>query len=90
MSNVDKFFGPPGTGKTTTLLRKIEEHLDQGVAPDKIAFISFSVKAADEGKNRAHVRFGLGFDEMPYFCTSHAFCKRIMGISNVMNGRYIF
>ena len=41
MSSVDKFFGPPGTGKTTTLLKKIEEHLDQGTDPDRIAFISF-------------------------------------------------
>ncbi len=44
-----KYFGPPGTGKTTTLLRQIEQHLDQGIAPDQIAFISFSVKAANEG-----------------------------------------
>ena len=87
---VTKYFGPPGTGKTTTLMNIIEEHLDKGVNPQKIAFISFSVKAADEGKNRAHARFGLGFDEMPYFCTSHAFCKRAMGISQVMNGRNVF
>ena len=53
-------------------------------------FISFSVKAAEEGKNRANIRLGLGFDEMPYFCTSHAFCKRIMGISQVMGGRDVF
>jgi len=90
IENTIKYFGPPGTGKTTILLNIIEEYIDQGISPERIAFISFSVKAADEGKNRAHVRFGLGFDEMPYFCTSHAFCKRIMGISNVMNGRDIF
>ena len=70
-----KYFGPPGTGKTTTLLRQIEQHLDQGVAPDQIAFISFSVKAANEGKERARMRFGLDNDELVYFCTSHAFCK---------------
>ena len=87
MSNVVKYFGPPGTGKTTTLMGIIEKYLDEGTPPEKIAFISFSVKAAEEGKNRAHLRFGLGFDEMPYFCTSHAFCKRIMGISQVMDGK---
>ena len=88
--NITKYFGPPGTGKTTTLMNIIEEYLDKDTPPEKIAFISFSVKAAEEGKNRAHLRFGLGFDEMPYFCTSHAFCKRIMGISQVLNGRHIF
>ena len=90
MTRITKYFGPPGTGKTTTLMNIIEDYLDKGTPPEKIAFISFSVKAADEGKNRAHLRFGLGFDEMPYFCTSHAFCKRIMGISQVMNGRHVF
>ena len=90
MTNVVKYFGPPGTGKTTTLMNIIEKSLDEGVAPEKIAFISFSVKAAEEGKNRANIRLGLGFDEMPYFCTSHAFCKRIMGISQVMGGRDVF
>ena len=59
-----KYFGPPGTGKTTTLLRQIEQHLDEGVAPDQIAFISFSVKAAEEGKSRARARFGLDKDEL--------------------------
>ena len=81
-----KYFGPAGTGKTTTLLRHIERHLDEGVPPDKIAFISFSVKAADEGKNRARTRFGLDKDELVYFCTSHAFCKRVMGITRVLEG----
>ena len=75
---VVKYYGPPGTGKTTTLLNIIEDHIDKGTQPERIAFISFSVKAANEGKNRAHARFGLSFEEMPYFCTSHAFCKRNM------------
>ena len=90
INRITKYFGPPGTGKTTTLMNIVEDYLDKGTPPEKIAFISFSVKAAEEGKNRAHLRFGLGFDEMPYFCTSHAFCKRIMGISQVMNGRHVF
>mgnify|MGYP003624169963 CR=1 FL=1 len=84
--NIKKYFGPPGTGKTTKLLGLVEEHLESGVQPDQMAFVSFSVKAATEAKNRANASLGLGFDEMPYFCTSHAFCKRIMGIGRVMAG----
>ena len=37
-----KIFGPPGTGKTTFLLSQIKEHVDKGVKPENIAFISFT------------------------------------------------
>ena len=83
---VIKYFGPPGTGKTTKLLGLVENHLEGGIQPDEMAFISYSVKAANEAKTRANALLGLGFDEMPYFCTSHAFCKRVMGIGRVMSG----
>ena len=71
MTNVVKYFGPPGTGKTTTLMGIIEKYLDEGTPPEKIAFISFSVKAAEEGKNRAHIRFGLGFLHKPCLLQTH-------------------
>ena len=87
-SHTIKFFGPPGTGKTTTLLRQIEQHLDEGIAPNEIAFLSFSVKAAEEGKARARSRFGFDKDDLVYFCTSHAFCKRAMGITRVLEGQH--
>ena len=35
--------GPPGTGKTTFILDKIEEHLANDISIDKIAFFSFSM-----------------------------------------------
>ena len=44
--------GPPGTGKTTTLLNKVEEHLKE-TDPNKIGYFSFTQKAANEGRERA-------------------------------------
>ena len=45
-------FGPPGTGKTTKLISIVQEELKNGVAPEKIGFVSFSRKAAEEAKTR--------------------------------------
>ena len=39
--------GPPGTGKTTTLLNKVDDYLKQ-TDPDKIGYFAFTQKAAHE------------------------------------------
>jgi len=43
-----KIFGPPGTGKTFQLLRRIKYFLRRGVSPHQIAYFSFTNKAVDE------------------------------------------
>ena len=46
-------FGPPGTGKTTHLLRIVEKELKENkVAPNKIGYFAFTKKAATEAKER--------------------------------------
>lgn len=45
--------GPPGTGKTTTLLNLVEQELAKGTPPDRIGFFAFTKKAAVEAKERA-------------------------------------
>ena len=31
--------GPPGTGKTTTLLNILEEEIESGILPERIGFV---------------------------------------------------
>jgi DNA helicase-2/ATP-dependent DNA helicase PcrA len=72
VSSVTKIFGPPGTGKTTRLLDIVEEAMVSGVQPEKIAYMAFTRKAADEASVRARERFGFGEERFPHFRTLHS------------------
>jgi len=78
--------GPPGTGKTTTLLELIEKELEQGTQPTDIGFFTFTRKAVNEGKERAMTKFGVSNNELPYFRTLHSLAFRQLGLTreNVM------
>ena len=72
--------GPPGTGKTHTLIHKHLKHelLDLKTDPNKIAYISFSNAAAKEAQKRisdAYPQF-----KFEYISTMHAMGKRELGI----------
>lgn len=65
--------GGPGCGKTTALLGIVEEAFSRGVKPDRIAFVAFTRKAAQEARERMVKKFGIEQDKIPYFRTLHSF-----------------
>lgn len=70
-----KFFGPPGTGKTTTLLQVMEQELARGVHPNRLAYLTFTVNARKVAIEKALKKFPhLTVDDLPYFRTLHAIC----------------
>ena len=79
--------GPPGTGKTTTLLDLVEEFLRAGTDIKKIGYFSFTRKASYEAESRAQEKFKIDKDEIPYFRTLHSLAFRSLGIKKeqVMN-----
>lgn len=79
--------GPPGTGKTTTILNMIEMEMERGTPPDRIGYFAFTKKASQEGRERTMERFGLTEKELPHFRTLHSLCYKMLGLSRqgVMN-----
>jgi DNA helicase-2/ATP-dependent DNA helicase PcrA len=77
--------GPPGTGKTTTMLNKVDQHLKE-TDPNRIGYFAFTQKAAYEARDRAMEKFNLSEDDLPYFRTLHSLAFRRLGIrkENVM------
>jgi len=72
--------GPPGTGKTKTLLDIIDAALKRGVSPEKIGFVSFTKKAVTEAKDRACEQFNYSQDDLPWFRTLHSMAYKLLRI----------
>ena len=81
-SKTIKIFGSPGTGKTTTLLKLLEEKISEGFKPEKIGFVSFTRRAVREARSRVIKKFNLSEDDLEYFRTIHSLCYRILNINS--------
>ena len=67
----------PGSGKTTTLLHRIEHIIRTGVDPHRILMVTFGKAAADDMARRCCDLFDVR-DPGVTFCTIHALCLRIL------------
>ena len=74
--------GPPGTGKTTTLLNLVDEFIQNGIRPKQIGYFSFTKKAATEAATRASEKFGLDIEnDLPFFRTLHSSAFNQLGMT---------
>ena len=66
-------FGAPGCGKTKRLMDILEDEL-KTTAPERIAYVSFTKKGAEEGLSRAREKFSHPKTAYRYFRTIHSIC----------------
>ena len=79
---IKKIFGPPGTGKTTTLLNLVDEYIKKGTDLNRIGYFAFTRKAANEDRDRMLERnTNLVKKDLRYFQTLHSFAFHTLGMS---------
>ena len=82
-----KVVGPPGTGKTQTLLDKVMKYKEAGTPLDRIGYFAFTRKAAYEARDRLlETYLFLKKKDVKHFRTLHSFAFRYLGLQeeNVM------
>ena len=76
-----KLFGPPGTGKTTKLLKYVKTFLKLGTPIDKIGYFAFTTKAANEAVDRM-LDYHTAFErkDLKHFRTLHSLAFNQLGM----------
>ena len=73
-------FGPPGCGKTHTMVERVRDALQQGVPPDRVGFFSYTNKAVDEALSRLCREFNLTRKDLPFVRTLHGLAFNGLGL----------
>lgn len=71
--------GPPGTGKTSTLVERIKDSLNKGTDPERIGLITFTRRAAKVAISRVQEAFP--GSKFPYIRTLHSLAFSELGIT---------
>ena len=88
---IRKILGPPGTGKTTKLLKYVQTFLKLGTPIEKIGYFAFTKKAATEAKERMLKLFPqYGYRDLKHFQTLHSLAFTTLGMKkdNVMQAEH--
>tara|TARA_R100000963_G_C4638609_1_gene102380 strand:+ start:344 stop:1825 length:1482 start_codon:yes stop_codon:yes gene_type:complete len=84
---IRKILGPPGTGKTTRLLKYVQTFLKLGTPLERIGYFAFTKKAANEAKERMLKLYPqYGYRDLRSFQTLHSLAFTTLGMKkdNVM------
>ena len=83
-----KVIGPPGTGKTKTLLDEVDKYIAKGIPLNRIGYFAFTRNAANEARDRfLKKNKDLTEKDTLYFKTLHSLAFHNLGLNqdNVMN-----
>jgi superfamily I DNA/RNA helicase len=85
MQSRDLILGPPGTGKTNTLLRILRALIEHGALPERIGFVSFTKASVAEAIERIGAELGVDPTAFVWARTLHSACLKLAGGRKVLD-----